>query len=122
MTESWEQMISRHKRERNLFMKAAMASEEVDFALLAEQLATPSSKMMGTVINLAAEFGYSFEKITGRSRGAKIVRARHACFWQLRNMGYSLTNIGGIFNRDHTSVINGCRRIDELINEGKKDE
>lgn len=56
--------------------------------------------------------GVPIEAIRGTSRDAAIVSARHAVWYATRvYAGYSLPRIGEIYDRDHTTIMNGIRRI-----------
>lgn len=50
-------------------------------------------------------------EITGRSRVAEIALARHEAMFALRKQGYSLTQIGGFFHRDHGTVVHAIKRL-----------
>jgi chromosomal replication initiation ATPase DnaA len=53
------------------------------------------------------------QTLWGRSRRGPVVRARHAAFAILRrlNPGYwTYPRIGALFDRDHSSVMDGCRK------------
>lgn len=49
------------------------------------------------------------EQILGRSRLTSIVAARHAVFVTLRETGLSYPEIGALLNRDHSTVMSGCK-------------
>jgi chromosomal replication initiation ATPase DnaA len=55
--------------------------------------------------------GITREEILGRKRPDDIAQARMLTYWLMREMGHSLSSIGKMTNRDHGSVLNGCRRI-----------
>jgi len=55
--------------------------------------------------------------ITGPRRFPHIVSVRREVFSALRGLGYSLTKIGLICNREHTTVLIGLRRHKEKMNE-----
>lgn len=64
---------------------------------------------------VAALFGVTLDDIKGGRRHTKIVDARHALAWALRHgAGASYLDIGRALNRDHTSIIYACRRVDAL--------
>ena len=56
--------------------------------------------------------GISRQKILGRTRPDDVCEARMLAYWLMREMDHTLGNIGGMLNRDHGSVLNGCRRIE----------
>lgn len=54
--------------------------------------------------------GVTLADILSRSRMKSIVRARHACFWMIREgYGKSSTEVGKLFGVDHTTVLDGIR-------------
>lgn len=69
------------------------------------------------IVRLTAEFyGITFEQITGSSRTATIAMARQVAMYLCREMTEtSFPKIGHIFNRDHTTVIHGEKRVRKLI-------
>lgn len=71
-----------------------------------------------TIIEVVAEY-YSLQvsDITGVSRSKEIMKGRQVCMWLMKNeLKLSLPAIGRIFGgKDHTTVLHGCRKIDELI-------
>lgn len=59
-------------------------------------------------------FGYTEEQLKGPGRGHLLCFARY-CIWEkLSGMGWSLSQIGYIFNRDHATVLNGLRMIETM--------
>ena len=64
---------------------------------------------------MAAATGTTIEELTGRGQGRRMAFVRFACFLQLRRLkGFSLPQIGAIFNRDHTTVLHGIRRAEKM--------
>lgn len=60
------------------------------------------------------EYGISENELKSPLRDRPIVNIRHAIFYFLRyRKKYSLMEIATIFNRDHSTVINGCKRVEE---------
>ena len=54
------------------------------------------------------------DAILGKSRLTDIVTARHLLMWALTFLcGYSTTAVGIMLHRDHASVVNGRRRIED---------
>jgi chromosomal replication initiation ATPase DnaA len=51
--------------------------------------------------------------ILSKERTREVARARHAAMAICRDRGMSLHAIGKAFNRDHTSVLNGLRRVQQ---------
>lgn len=70
------------------------------------------------VDQVAAHFGVGRPALLGEPRAAHIALARHVAMHLCRDLhGYSLPLIGRAFNRDHTSVLHACRRIEALRQE-----
>jgi chromosomal replication initiation ATPase DnaA len=71
----------------------------------------PRETMRGIITNIALEYGLTYEDLIGRSRFARIVRARHDAVhecWLRRR--WSTPQIGKAFgDRDHTTVLHGVR-------------
>lgn len=58
------------------------------------------------------------EEITGRSLSRKITPIRQEAMWMVnRRAGLSLTETGRLFDRDHTTVLHGVRKVEERISE-----
>lgn len=58
--------------------------------------------------------GVTFEEIFSQSRRKRIAHARFEVWHLMRKSGFSLTEIGEVFDRDHTSILHGLRRVEEL--------
>ena len=54
---------------------------------------------------IASLYGLTLEKLQGKGRFARHVRARRDCYAYLREQGWSLPQIGGLFGRDHTTIM-----------------
>ncbi len=64
------------------------------------------------VRNSASKFDLDPEDITGPRRFSKMVQARDEAIDKVRKniRTWSYTKIGKFFNRDHTSIMESCRR------------
>lgn len=72
----------------------------------------PGERFADIVTACAAEFGVTREQLIGESRQASIVLARFAAMaLGHRLLGYSLPRLGRLLRRDHTTVLNGIRRM-----------
>lgn len=109
-SETWEKMIRRHGLERNKFIEACKQAEENDKAALAVRLG--DLKMRDVANKVANEYGQTFEDLALKSRKEFLVKPRQACYWRLKNMGYSYARIARLFCRDHSTVIAGCKRFE----------
>lgn len=69
------------------------------------------------VINKAGQlYGVSSDDILGKSRAAELIKPRFAVYYLLnKRLGLSHVEIGKIMQRDHTSVMAGIKRAEELI-------
>lgn len=61
---------------------------------------------------IAAEHGMPASPVSGRSRDAEVVRARHAWWVALRSLGWSYQAIGAVVGVDHTTVLVAVRRVE----------
>jgi len=67
--------------------------------------------VMGRIIaEVAEECGISPATILGRDKTAPIARARQIVMFEARKAGFSLTQIGRVLGRDHTTILAGIRR------------
>jgi hypothetical protein len=66
----------------------------------------------------AARNGYTYEQLISRDNHAHVVSVRHYAMWRARNeTGRSWWAIARYFNRDHTTVLYGYRRVEALPEE-----
>lgn len=64
--------------------------------------------------------GCSYEDLVGKWRMREVVIARHVLFHYFRyEMGMKLNQIGVLFNRDHSSVIHGIKKVQDYIDNQK---
>lgn len=61
----------------------------------------------------AADAGLTIADILSHHRHAQIVAARQEAYLRLRQAGFSLSLIGLLMGRDHSTVIHGIRRATE---------
>jgi len=77
----------------------------------------------GAVIlrEVSEEYGVSVEDILGARRDQRVVLPRQIIMYRLcKETGWSLPQIGRFLgNRDHTTVLNGRKKIERLIAAGK---
>lgn len=60
--------------------------------------------------------GITEKEILGKDRYAHLIIARHVAMYMIRiTCNWSLKNIGAIFNRDHTTVINAINHVATLL-------
>lgn len=64
------------------------------------------------VFNAVCEhFNVTGDDVLGTRRTRYIMDARHVAFWLMRDAGRSLSEIGREMDKDHTTVMHGCRRV-----------
>jgi chromosomal replication initiation ATPase DnaA len=70
----------------------------------------------GIIEAVAEASGVSVDIILGKRRYVRAARARHVAMWAVRErMGWSYPRIGRVFNRDQSTVRNGCRRVSAAL-------
>ncbi len=57
------------------------------------------------VMQRSIELGFPYERIVGKRRFRKLCKARHQIMNELRKLGFSCPEIGMLFDRDHSSVV-----------------
>jgi chromosomal replication initiator protein len=74
----------------------------------------PKTTVKEIVESVANRTGLTPEDIYGRRRLKPIVKARHAAMYLARKRaGKTSTQIGAIFGRDHTTVLEAVRKVSE---------
>lgn len=71
-----------------------------------------------TLVRIGADLGgFTSAEICSVRRNANLVKARHLICWLLRRYtSLSLPGVGRMLgDRDHTSVLHACRRVDAVI-------
>jgi chromosomal replication initiator protein len=65
---------------------------------------------------VAAQFRTTVRHLSGPQRYRRLVRARQVAMWLARNTtSHSLPEIGWAFERDHTTVMHGIEKVDEIM-------
>lgn len=65
---------------------------------------------------ICAFFGISERNLLSHRRPVRIALARHCAYWLARRLtGLSITGIGRQFGRDHTTIMHGVARINDLM-------
>ena len=57
------------------------------------------------LVSVCAAYGVTIEALVGQTRSKWLTKARTAAATELREMGLSLQDIGGVMNRHHTSIL-----------------
>ena len=70
---------------------------------------------------ISSMYNISTTDLLGTSRQNKYVIPRHIAMYILKNhYGLTLKRIGQIFDKDHTSIMNGCKRIENELKTDKQ--
>lgn len=72
-------------------------------------------EMRGIASQVSEATGVSVEDMRSPSRLRHHARARQYCFYFGRAKGLSYAQIGRYFNRDHTTVMYGVRKISQIM-------
>ncbi len=71
-----------------------------------------SAEGQTTIARVAAHTGISASVILGRSRTMAVTYARHLAIYLLWKQGESIMALGGLFDRDRSTVLHAVRRIE----------
>ena len=75
------------------------------------------------IINSVCSFyGVEMKDLQSKSRKRKFTRPRHVLFFLLYGSGVTLSEIGALFNRDHSTAIHGRDVVINEINTFSNDE
>jgi hypothetical protein len=73
-------------------------------------------RIRSIILIVANDFNVTADQIVGPRRTDNIVLPRQVAMWLSRALtGASLLGLGSAFNRDHTTVIYGSRKVEELM-------
>jgi len=65
---------------------------------------------------IAHAFDCCVGELKGKERTARIVTPRLVAYYLMRRLtGLSYPELGRIFDRDHTTIMNGCKRIEHRL-------
>ena len=64
------------------------------------------------IMGVCKDYKITFEEMMSGSRKRSISLPRMVLMYKLYQTGFTLTEVGAIFNRDHTTVINAIRKIE----------
>ena len=64
------------------------------------------------IMGVCKDYKITFEDMMSGSRKRTIVLPRMVLMYKLYQTGFTLTEVGAIFNRDHTTVLNAIRKIE----------
>jgi chromosomal replication initiation ATPase DnaA len=74
-------------------------------------------KLQNLMINVIIDevcnvYNVSFDKLIQKDRHSNYVLPRQIIMYKLRDIGLSLTKIGSILHRDHTTIMHGIKVIE----------
>ena len=75
----------------------------------------PQLKIRTIIREVAKITGVSQDDILSSKRDRVTARARQMVMWKAHREGHSLTQIGTVLDRDHTSVLHGVRNINRKL-------
>jgi chromosomal replication initiation ATPase DnaA len=107
---NWDRSRSKIRKELSVIFKwtAPRAAQRLRMSLIIQAVCD--------------ETGVPDHEILGRGRVKEIARARQYAMWKCRQQGYSFPEIARVFDRDHTTIVHGCRVIDGIISRNKAQE
>lgn len=93
-----------------------MAKESLDI-LIKSQKTKENNNYENALSVISNTYNISLADLLGKSRNSRYVLPRHIAMYILKNHYHlTYTKIGSILNgRDHTTIMNGCNRIEEEI-------
>jgi len=61
----------------------------------------------------------TFIDVAGQARSKKYIACRHEIYYRLRSeLGLSLMQVARMLNRDHTTILHGFRKMEDMIAKG----
>ena len=82
---------------------------------IARQVISLRPPISHIVRDVCGEFGVAEGDVYDSRRDADTTLARHTSWYACYQAGHSYSAIAKAFGRDHTSVLNGCKRIGAKI-------
>ena len=68
------------------------------------------------IAEVADEFGYTVDDLVGPSKARAVSTARSVAMYAVRKKtDLSFPQIGELFNRDHSTIVTGCGRVEKLM-------
>jgi chromosomal replication initiator protein len=84
--------------------------------LLHRDVPSTSVTPQAVVRTVAAEFGVTWSALKSRRRAQSLVLPRQCAMWLCRKLsGTSFAKLGQFFERQHSSVLHACQRLDERL-------
>jgi len=113
----WEkQQSARRERLRKAFEKPVRAPDAIDIMLQRAvekygNVKTPRQRRNEDIAAVATVYGLTLKEIMSKQTTHTSVKARSAAMWMLKfSRGWTLPEIGRVFDMDHTGVLAGIKR------------
>ena len=93
-------------------------SDQIADRALEDLLPQPGAEIPAALIldETASYFGLTRDDLISKNRSRPLTTARHVAMYLLRDCtGLSLIKIGELFERDHTTVLHGVKKIEMLM-------
>lgn len=74
-------------------------------------MADPRPTMASIVAEAAAQAGLSVEALRSPARRRPVAQARQQAMARMREVGFTTTQVGRFFGRDHTTVTHACKMV-----------
>ena len=115
---------------KNIILYSKLIKKTVDLDLAKERLSDIKNKedkklSPERITRVVCEyFGVNILDVCGVKRNREFVYARDISIYLCRNLIKDITQakIGEFFNRDHSTIINSCKKIEERMNEKELSE
>lgn len=76
---------------------------------------------MGIINKVLDATGLTMKQLTGKERYLSLIVARHVSMYMIRDIcGLTTSNIGKIFNRDHTTVMHAISHVLNMVHVGNQ--
>jgi len=82
--------------------------QPIEILRVLEACGQPDS-MRGIALEVAVKHEITVEEMAGPKRQPRQIHPRHEAMFKMRKVGYSYSEIGRFFGRDHTTVMHGVR-------------
>ena len=113
---------------KNIILYSKLIKKKVDIDLAKERLTelkNNDDKKLSPerITNIVCEyFGVSLLDVCGPKRNREFVYARDIAIYLCRNLIKDITQekIGEFFNRDHSTIINSCKKIEDRLKNDKE--
>ena len=105
-------------------LRKAFLSLNMIFSVELESLPVPEmlekEKDEDLLVRVAAYFGCRVRSLIIHDRHKAAAGARHVAAWLLRRRERSFPEIGRLLQRDHTTIMSACNKVEAEIRKGSK--